>query len=159
MIKPITNAELENNFKRLTSKAKSTSGISPWQIKNFSNILLDILRKCFNKCLGDGIFPEKWLEAAVFFLHKKKNKKDPNNYRSISIQNPFLKLFSTLLSARLRSYVEKNNLLPDFQFGFREKRSTVGAAAILVETIRSQFSKRKRTYACFIDFKKMLRFN
>jgi len=40
----------------------------------------------------------------------------------INVQNPFLKIFSSILANRLSIYAEENNLLPKFQFGFRRNR-------------------------------------
>ena len=50
-----------------------------------------------------------------------------------------------------------NNLLPDFQFGFRKSRSTVTAATVLYEAIYQRLRskpKSSKTYVCFVDFAK-----
>ena len=90
----------------------------------------------------------------MFFLHKKGNKADPNNYRSINVQNPFLKCFSAILAKRLAAYSEERGLLNDFQFGFRARRSTFAAATLLNEIVNSRLKKGQKTFACFVDFKK-----
>lgn len=96
------------------------------------------------------------LESAVFFIHKKKDKNHPNNYRSITIQNALMKLMTTILSKRLSTWAENNNKLPTFQFEYRKSHSTSGAAMVLKEVILSRINIAGRNslkiYVCHIDF-------
>ena len=99
-------------------------------------------------------FPQVWLELVVFFLHKKGSREDPNNYRSIAVENPIYKVFSTLLNDRLTFYTESQGLLPEFQFGFVKGRNTLGAVSLLKEIVARRLEMKQRTYAAFIDFRK-----
>ena len=94
----------------------------------------------------------------LFFIHKKDNTNDPNNYRSISIQNPILKCFTHIIAEKISKYAEDENLLPNYQFAYRKKRSTIGAVSLMTNSIDSRLnrekSKSQRTYAAYIDFKK-----
>jgi len=91
----------------------------------------------------------------MFFLHKGKgSKSEPGNYRSINVQNPLMKIFCSILASRLSEFAEMTNLLPCFQFGFRRKRSTISAAALLHEVVDTRLKAGQRTYACFVDFSK-----
>ena len=45
-------------------------------------------------------------------------------------------------------------MFPEYQFGFRYKRSTVGAASLLYSIANDRLKQGKRTYVAFIDFKK-----
>jgi len=65
-----------------------------------------------------------------------------------------MKIYSSILTNRLSAYAENNDLLPNFQFGFRTKRSTIAAASLLHEVARSRIDKSKRVYAAYIDFSK-----
>ena len=113
---PITENELDEAFSHIKSKAKSTSGLSPDDIKQLVEIKEPLL-KVYNNALRYGKFPEtKWLETTIFFLYKKGELDDPNNYRSINIQNPLLKFLTCILSKRLSKYAEEEGLLPTFQF-------------------------------------------
>ena len=101
-----------------------------------------------------GKFPLNWLESCLFFIYKKGDKADPGNYRTISIENPFLKCFMKIIQRRMYQFVESNSLLPKYQFGFRKQRSTTAAACLLYELGRHCLNNKKRLYACFFDFKK-----
>ena len=94
------------------------------------------------------------MKASVQFLHKKGSKEDPNNYRCICIQNAFLKVFGKLISKRINSFLESNNLIPQCQFGFRKDLSTLGALTILHELVTYNLEKKNKVYAAFIDLKK-----
>ena len=146
--------EVSSGMNQAKSKACSLSGLSPFLLKSMKDSLAPLLCRVFNQCLIRSYFPSSWLESIVFFIHKKGSTSDPNNFRSISIQNPFLKLFSSLLCQRLLKFSCSQNILPTFQFGFRPNRSTVGAATLLYEVVKHRFSEHKNTYACFVDFSK-----
>ena len=51
-------------------------------------------------------------------------------------------------------YLEENNLILDFQFGFRKNKSTELAAITLVEEIRRSVDSRCIVGACFLDLSK-----
>ena len=85
--------------------------------------LTPFLIQIFNDIIG-GVtaMPGKWLEAGLFFIYKGSgNKHDPEKYRTICIQNPFLKAFMATIKNRLDAHAETNSLFPKFQFGFKQK--------------------------------------
>ena len=122
LLDPIDAVSLKLAVLKQKSKAKSNSGLSPSMIKEIFQIVFPKLLPVFNSCLSSVFFPLKWLEAKVFFICKANSRTDPKNYRSISIQNPFLKIFQTILAKRLTEWAERNGLLPECQFGFRPKK-------------------------------------
>ena len=69
-----------------------------------------------------------------------------------------MKLFCHILAQRLTSYSEKENLVPDFQFAYRKRRSPISAASLLHNIIDSRLNRKNkkalRTYVAFIDFRK-----
>ena len=52
------------------------------------------------------------------------------------------------------TYLERNNLLSIYQFGFRSKRSTELAATLLVDNIRKEIDLGNYTGAIFLDLRK-----
>ena len=60
-----------------------------------------------------------------------------------------------MLDNRLRKWAENNDLLNDFQFGFRKQRSTTDAVFILQSIINKSIKcDKKKLYCAFIDFRK-----
>ena len=152
---PFTLGEIHAAIQHQSSKAKSLNHISPADLKKIITPLAEFLLPIFNDILSLKIeFPDSWLNSVFFFLHKKGALTNPANYRSIAIEDSLLKLYMTLLTQRLTLFAESQNLLPEFQFGFRKKRSTTATAMILKHAIKQQMELRNKTYTCFVDFKK-----
>lgn len=152
---PFTMSEILNCVSSLRSKAKSNyRALSPIGLRLLSPSILPVLQRVFNLCLSSSSFPSSWLESTMFFLYKKGDRSLPSNYRTIAIENPFLKVFMLLLTHRMSHFAEQESLLPDMQFGFRKSRSCLSAASILYHVASSRLSRRQRTHCVFIDFSK-----
>ena len=154
LLKPFKESEILEVLQGLKSKASGKDGFSPFNLRQMASHLAPLLVTTFNRILDLQLFPSEWLDSCLFFLFKKGEKSDPNNYRSIALENPFLKVFTSLLNKRLYLFSEMSNLLPSFQFGFRKNRSTTSAAATLFELAHSRIANKKRLYACLFDFSK-----
>ena len=58
-----------------------------------------------------------------------------SNYRPVSILPVFAKLLERLMYDRLIAFVNKNNILHSFQFGFQKGKSTYMAVVMLIDKI------------------------
>lgn len=76
------------------------------------------------------------------------------NYRGITLISCLSKLFTNILNIRLNKWAEANSCFDNFQFGFREKRSTVDAMFLLQCVVEIFLYKRKSLIASFIDLRK-----
>jgi len=63
---------------------------------------------------------------------------------------------TSILTERITTFAEEHNLIPKWQFGFRKKRSTVGAATLLNEILKTRLNNKKRTFVCFVDLPNVL---
>lgn len=66
---------------------------------------------------------------------KKGTTSDVENYRAISIVPIFGKNFEAILKTRLTSYIQRNSILSQDQYGFRSGRTTVQAVYEVVNRI------------------------
>ena len=64
------------------------------------------------------------------------------------------KLFSLVLRNRLNSWCEDNYKLSEFQFGFRDGRSTSDCIFILHSLIQCVLKENAKLYCAFIDYEK-----
>ena len=86
---------------------------------------------------------------------KKGNPNDVNNYRGISLTSIFSKIFSSKLNKRLSTWANDNDLLNNFQYGFRKNRSTIDCIFVLNCIIDKVVNNEKgKLYCCSVDFKK-----
>jgi len=87
-------------------------------------------------------------------LFKSGDKSLCNNYRPISILSHIAKVFERLVHARLSSFLEKNNILSNFQLGFRPAHSTQHAINYLHEKFVQSLDNKEHAVALFLDLSK-----
>ena len=87
-------------------------------------------------------------------LHKSGNTTDHNNFRQISILPIISKILEKAVHHQLIDYLERNSLLSQNQFGYRNKRSTELATALLTDSIRKAGDNGLLTGAVFLDLSK-----
>ena len=91
-------------------------------MKQCSNNLLLPLHIIFNNCIKCGGFPSQWKLSNVTPIYKSGPRSDISNYRPISINNNFAKVFDAILAKILTSHVE--NYIIHEQHGFTAGKST-----------------------------------
>ena len=62
--------------------------------------------------------------ATVIPLHKSGDKTDPSNYRPVSLTSIISKSLEKIIKASIETHIINNNILSDFQHGFRRNYST-----------------------------------
>lgn len=96
--------------------------------------------------------PTIWKVAEVIMLPKPgKTPNDVKSYRPISLLPIISKLFEKLLLKRLRPLIENNKLIPDYQFGFRQKHSTVDQVHRITDIIERALEEKKICSTVFLD--------
>ena len=78
----------------------------------------------------------------------------PVNYRPISVLTAINKVFETSLHSQIAEYVEKNNILPHYQYGYRKKHNTTQAILDYTNYISEAHKKKLTTIAVFMDLSK-----
>ena len=155
LLRPFDEGEIIKAIMHQNSSAKGFNGTSPVDMKEIVHELAPLLVPIFNDILNSKLeFPKKWSTSIFFFLYKKGTYNDPANYRSLAIEDPLLKIFTTALYIRLTDHCEAKHLLPEYQFAFRKNRSTISATSILKECVNNALKNRRRIFACFVDYKK-----
>jgi hypothetical protein len=84
------------------------------------------LTQLFSAAMLTGYFPAQW-KVAKIILNLKPGK-PPNehiSYKPISLLPILSKVYEKLLLHRLLPIIENRRLLPDHQFGFRQRHSTI----------------------------------
>ena len=107
-----------------------------------------------NLSLSTGRFPSTFKKAVVCPIFKSGNKDQPNNYRPISLLSVLSKILEKVVNRRVIKYLESNKLLSDFQFGFRENKSTEDAVLALTSTVVSYLDKGDKCLGVFLDLQK-----
>ena len=107
-------------------------------------VLAPSLTHIFNLSLCTGIIPSDWKKARVTPIYKDTGeKKDPNNYRPISILSTVSKVLEKLVYNRLIKFIDKHNILFKHQYGFRKNFSTELSLFEITDKLYKNFDKRK----------------
>ena len=83
-----------------------------------------------------SVFPSVLKTAKVVPVFKKDSKLDYSNYRSISLLSNVEKILEKLMYKRLYTFLNRNNIMYNLQFGFKQQYSTSHALVNITENIR-----------------------
>ncbi len=98
--------------------------------------------------------PEKSKIAKSIPIHKKKEKYCADNYRPISLLSTINKIMEKLMYKRLIIFLNKNKILYEYQFGFRENYSTSMALIEIVDNILKDLEAGKYVAGIYLDLSK-----
>jgi hypothetical protein len=152
--KKITTKEVKDHIKQLRNSSTGPDNIHNRCLKNHSELLVQHLTKLFNLILKQGYIPTKWKMANIILLLKpKKDKQHPSSYRPISLLSCLGKLLEKIIKQRLMLELERRNILPQHQAGFRPGKSTIYNIVRLERYAQSQLRRpRRRQHSAAILF-------
>ena len=148
--------ELYKNIKMLNNnKSSGIDLIKNEYLKNAPHSVIELAVKLFNLILKTGIVPLEWCLGLIIPIYKKKGSAgDPNNYRGITLLSCLGKHFTSCINVRLGKYFDAWSIIGEEQAAFREGYGTMDHVFVFNEIINLYLSKKKRLYACFIDYEK-----
>lgn len=146
------NFILKNKIK--TDKSPGIDGITPNNLKVFDGTITDILVKLINNILETGTFPDNAKEALVCPIYKSGDRKNPNNYRPISLLPVLSKLIEHIIKIRLMNHFIDNNFLTKKQYGFIEKSDTLSATIDLTSELYNNINEGFLSSGVFLDMTK-----
>ena len=153
-IKLVTATEVKNEI---------NNNINPKKAPAFDlitgEVLQQLLRKTMVKItnLINAAFrlkyvPRLWKVVEVIMIPKPgKPLHEAALYRPISLLPVMSKFFKKLLIKRLKPIIERKNLIPNHQFGFRSKHSTIEQVHRITSIIENTLQEKKVCSALFLD--------
>ena len=136
-------------------KSSYKDGVLNEVLKYGRSFLSDILAKLFNLIENSGYFPKVWRHNFLVPLYKKGGKSDPSNYRGLAVSSNLSKAYTKSLTGKLTQYCDSENILSQFQFGFRADYRTSDAIFVLKSILSSYKSRNKKpVFSCFVDFQR-----
>ncbi len=125
------------------------------RVLRYDDITCAALANFFNLCVEKADVPSGWDHAFLHVLYKGKGPMDDaNNFRGITLKSQLLKMLESLMCARLRSWAETNNLLPDEQTAYRPGKMGSDHIFTLVVLCEKMRYRKKPLFASFLDLKK-----
>ena len=108
---------LDNN------KAPGPDGIHPRILRQLNLAIAPTLQVIFEKTYREGVAPEDWRRANICPIYKKETRKDPANYRPISLTCIASKLFEHIVTSNLMEHLGNHDIIYEKQHCFRKGRS------------------------------------
>lgn len=81
-------------------------------------ILRTVIHRIISKCWRDKVFPSCWKHAFTILIYKKGSNADPANFRPITLQPVFAKIYSSLIRNRIYNFLQNNYIESNIQKGF-----------------------------------------
>ena len=165
-IPPIQLVHIEDEEIPICSTSQIKSAIKELKLKKapgFDLITAEILREIpsnilsaltilINACFKLKYVPAFWKVAEVIMVNKPgKPPTEVSSYRPISLLPVISKLLEKMFLKNLMPIIERRDLIPNHQFGFRRNHSTIDQVHRIIHTINIAFDKKKICSAVFLD--------
>ena len=153
-IQPTTIKEIQEMIKSeiKTKKAPGYDLITGQILKNLPRKAIVQITKITNAVFRLEYVPQLWKFAEVIMIPKSgKPLNEITSYRPISLLPVLSKLFEKLILRRITPIIEERKLIPNHQFGFRKKHSTIDQVHRIITNIEQALEEKKVTSAVFLD--------
>lgn len=110
------------------------------------------LTQLFNAINRCAYFPLQWKVSEIIMIPKPgKPPEEVTSYRPISLLPIASKVYEKLLLAQLKPIIERENLIPNHQFGFRENHGTIEQVHRVHRVIKSAMERKEYCTTSFLD--------
>ena len=152
---PLTKLEVLEATRLLKDKkTPDFLGVSTNFLKQTISQLIDPLFHIFNLSFSCGVVPAQFKIAKVIPIFKAGDSSSMDNYRPISLLSSFSKILEKIVALRLTAYLETNNILSKWQFGFRSEHFTSHPMIHFLNKITEALNAKRHTISIFCDLKK-----
>ena len=149
-LNPVAEYEVSDQINKLNEKKSAdTYDIPVKLIKMIKDQITGPLTELINISFTTGCCPEILKYAKVIPIYKANSPLDVKNYRPISILPIFNKIMEKLMHERVISFLEKNNVIFNHQFGFQKNKSTTLAILDLQTKIIEAIEKNTSLVVSF----------
>jgi hypothetical protein len=121
-------------------------------IKNLPKKAIILLTYIYNSILRLSYFPPTWKHSIIILIHKPgKPTESPSSYRPISLLPTLSKILEKILLKRIYPIINDFNIIPNTQFGFKNKHSTLHQVHRITDIISSSLETKNHCEAVFLD--------
>ena len=135
-------------------KAPGPDGIVPRILRDYADQLAEPLSYIFKKSLDSSIVPSDWQQANVVLIFKKGEKYKPSNYSTALLTCIRCELLEHVVVRSIMTHLETNQILYDWQHGFRANKSTETQLETLIHELSKNSDQKKQTDIVVLDFSK-----
>jgi hypothetical protein len=136
------------------NKATGPDSIPRKFLRDLGQEITSTLTLIFNASLHQGRIPSQWSKAAVVPLFKKGDKGKVSNYRPASLTSTTCKIMEHIINSNIIKHLEINNILSDYQHGFRKERSCESQLVITLQDLANGLNSEDQLDGIILDFSK-----
>jgi hypothetical protein len=152
---PVTINEIKLALNKLkTTASAGQDKLKPNIIKLISDEISLPLTHKINLIFEHNKVPDEFKFANITPIYKAGNSMEVQNYRPISVLPAFSKLMERLLHDRIYVFLQQNEIISDYQYGFRKNFNSEMALAVTTDNIISSLDSQKHVMGLFLDLKK-----
>ena len=153
-LSPVTGNEIGKLLLSLKNTATGYDDINSMSLKLCSQYVTQPLTHICNLSLTYGVFPDQMKIANVIPLYKSDNPMIFSHYRPVSLLCILSKVFEKIMYERIVTFLNANNILYKFQFGFRPKHSPYLALITVIDKLTAAIENGDYAIGVFLDFSK-----
>ncbi|XP_030765674.1 uncharacterized protein LOC115889741 [Sitophilus oryzae] len=151
-----TNISIEEVNQALVSmkngRALGPGGIMAEMLKYGGECLITEITNLMQMCVDRNKIPNEWKLAYITSIYKKGNRKDPNNYRGLSVNCTFSRLFTKIIRNKLE--ISTYNKISQEQSGFTAGRSCIDNLFTIQQLREKRNSREEDTHLAFVNLQK-----
>ncbi|EFP00841.1 hypothetical protein CRE_07076 [Caenorhabditis remanei] len=121
-------------------------------IKNCATSLALPLSIIYSESLESSVVPSAWKHGTIIPVFKKGNPSSPQNYRPITLTDPFARIFERILCRQIRT--DLGHRFSIHQHGFLARRSCPSSLVYSTANYRRILKTHHSLDVVFFDFKK-----
>lgn len=103
-----------------------------------------------NWSIETDVYPSILKHAKIIPVYKSGEDENPTDYIPISLLSNINRIVEKVMYNRLKTFIDKHNILTSSQYGFREKHSVQHALLDIMNKIQSNMDKK--VFSCGIFF-------
>ena len=131
----VSVAQVRNIITSLNESSPAWDHLFPFVMKQCVDTCVEPITVLINNSFYHGIFPDELKLARVVPIFKSGDLSKIYNYRPISISLFFSKIYERLMYNNVFNFINEQELISKYLFGFRQKHSTQQAIILLVDKI------------------------
>lgn len=148
----VTERDVTQAIRELKSNATGIDDISLDMLTLSFHHILSTLTTLINKSISSSTFPSMWRDAVVRPIPKIPSPLEFKDLRPISILPCTSKILEKVICRQLVDYLERNDILPTLQSGFRRHHSTATALVSVLDDVLHAQDDGKVTIMVLLDF-------
>ncbi|GAB0186732.1 mitochondrial enolase superfamily member 1 [Grus japonensis] len=126
----------------------------PQVLREFTDVIAMPLSIIFERSWRTGEVPEDWRKVNVTLVFKKGKKKDPGNYRPVSLTSISGKVMEQLILGVISKHVEEKKFIGCGQHGFTKGKSCLTNLIAFYDGMTSWVDEGRAVDTVYLDFSK-----